>query len=459
MGWPPHGAGNSRARPLPQAIRLMHHEPWKRSTAETVRLHSLNSHTLQLIHVGRLMDTPLARPLPRADAKSVDVVILGAGVIGAAIARELTRAGLSVTIVEASDPGCGTSGRCDGNILVQTKLHEPELVLTRRAIGAYREWATELENPIHLHESGSLVFFTDEEQAKAGHARATLLTRLGVAAELLDEEGVRALEPAIDGPQLGGLDCAEDSSVYPPYVVYALLADAIANGARLMTTTTAQKVITSGDRVRAVQTNRGTISTRWVINAMGIWSASLEVDSATAIPVQPRQGVLLVTEERPGLFKRAVTEGSYMTLRSSGSLSDPRPDPVFVAEPTFRGNVLIGSSRRFVGYTTEVDTHLALAILERARRYVSVLDDVKIIRSFAGLRPWTPDHYPIVGETDVEGYLLATGHEGEGIALAPVTAEMILTLVTGESIPSPLGSAFELFSPARHGTGTKVLQP
>lgn len=389
--------------------------------------------------------------LPRGESTRADVVVLGAGIVGAAIARELAVAGLDVVVVEAGVAGGGTSGRCDGNILVQTKLHAPELLLTRRAIERFRDWVDELEHPMHFDQVGSMVFFTDEDQVEAGKARIQLLGELGVTAEYLSEDDVREREPALDGPLLGGLDCAEDASVYPPFAVYALLADAVARGATLMSRTRALRVLSESGRVTGVETERGVISAGWVVNALGVWAESVEVATDLRLPIQPRQGVLLVTEERPGLIRRTVTEGAYMTLRGKGApVEDPKPKPVLVAEPTFRGNLLIGSSRRFIGDTTEVDPSLLLAMIQHAARYISALHDVAIIRSFAGLRPWTPDNYPIVGAVDdLDGYVLATGHEGEGIALAPVTADMVTQLVTEGPRDEALESAFEHFDPMR----------
>lgn len=383
-------------------------------------------------------------------ADRADVVVLGAGIVGAAIARELTVLGARVVIVDSSEPGGGSSGRCDGNILVQTKLHSPELILTRRAIDGYRRWERELERDIKFEQSGSMVFFTDDAQVSAGRDRAALLRDLGVSAELLDEDEVRRREPALDGPLIGGIDCHEDASVYPPFVVYALLDDAVSRGARLKPNTRALSVLTGADgSVRGVATDAGEIHAPWVINAMGVWSDDLEVDDGIDLPIRPRQGVLLVTEEVPGLFNRAVTEGAYMALRANGT-ADPKAPPVFVAEPTFRGNILIGSSRRFVGHSTDPDPDLVLAIAERASYFASALSKVKIIRTFAGLRPWTPDSYPIVGAVDrLPGYVLATGHEGEGIAMAPVTAEMVSQLVIGGDPDPGLDQPFRLFDPMR----------
>lgn len=393
---------------------------------------------------------------PRAASRVQDVVVLGAGIIGAAVARELAVLGLRVAIVESSEPGTGSSGRCDGNLLLQTKHDDVGVDLTLRSIDGYRRWVGELGSDLHFEQEGSLVFFTDEQQVDGGLRRVEWLRGLGVRAEYLDQAEVRRREPALDGPLVGGIDCLDDASVYPPAVVFALIADAVARGAELVSRTRAVSVLSSGGKVEGVETDRGTITAPWVVNAMGVWSPELRVDAGIELPVRPRQGVLLVSEEAPGLLRRSVTEAGYITLRAGGS-RDAKEAPVFVAEPTYRGNILIGSSRRFVGHTTAVDSDLVRSIAERAVGFVSGLGGLRIIRSFAGLRPWTPDNHPIVGTVDdLDGYVLATGHEGEGIGMAPVTAEMVVHLVTGRSPDATLDGAFATFDPRRLAAASRL---
>ncbi|QAY62140.1 FAD-binding oxidoreductase [Xylanimonas allomyrinae] len=386
----------------------------------------------------------------RSATRDPDVVVLGAGIIGAAIARELTVAGVNVTVIEARRACAGSSGRCDGNLLVQTKADREGVAIMKRSLEGYRSWARVLDTDLRFHERGSLVFYTDEAQAAAGRDRVGWLQSVGVRAEYLDEGELREREPALDGPVVAGIDCHDDASVYPPAVVFGLLADAVARGATLMSGVGARRVLTSKDnRVLGVDTDQGVVRARWVVNAMGLWSADLAVDGGPPIPIRPRQGVLLVTERAHGLLRRAVSEAKYMTLRE-GASNDRYEAPVTTAEPTAAGNVLLGSSRRFVGHDLEVDPALVRAIAARAVRFMSVLGDVKVVRSFAGLRPWTPDNHPVIGGTSgASGYLLATGHEGEGIGLAPVTAELIASIVTGARIDNELTEALRRFDPDR----------
>lgn len=385
-----------------------------------------------------------------ASVGPADVAVLGAGIIGAAIARELAVRGHRVVLVDRGEPGSGSSGRCDGNVLVQTK-HSADMVrLTMESITGFRRWVRDLGNDMRFEQPGSLVFYTEPSQLAARDERAAALASLGVSVEVLDEAGVREREPALDGPLVGGLDCHDDASVYPPSAVAALVRDLLARRGQLLTRTTATRLTVASDgSVTGVDTDRGHLSAPVVVNAMGVWSPRFEARAAPPLPIQPRQGVLLVTEEVPGLFRRAVTESAYMDLRIARAAELLEP-PVFVAEPTYRGNVLLGSTRRFIGEDTTVDLALALEVAARAQHFSSALARVQVIRTFAGLRPWTPDNLPIIGAVPgAPGYLLATGHEGEGIGLAPVTAQLVAKIVDGEAPTALEAWALDAMRPDR----------
>lgn len=367
-----------------------------------------------------------------------DVVVLGGGIIGAAIARELARRGVGVAIVDASEPGTGTSGRCDGNLLVQTKHDALGVRMTQYSLERYAQWQDELAIDIQFEQRGSTVFFTDEAEAEAVAERARWLASQGVSARVLGSRELHELEPGLSDRALGGIDCLDDASAYPPYVVAALVHDALEHGAQVVSRTRATRLLraANGD-VEGVETDRGPIAAKYVVNALGPWSPQFDGDPGVAIPVAPRQGVLAVTEKLEGLVNRTVTEGSYMSARASAGHGDVA-SVSFVAEPTFAGNLLIGSTRRFCGYDTTVDLDLLARIMAHAIPFLPALEGVQLIRSFAGLRPWTPDNMPLIGASrTAPGYLVATGHEGEGIGLAPITADIIAGLVAGEEL-SPL---------------------
>lgn len=378
-----------------------------------------------------------------------DAIVLGGGIIGTSIARELCRAGMSVRLVDPNGFGGGTSARCDGNLLVQTKHDDLGVRLMLRSLQGYRAWSEQLGIDLHFRQPGSLLVFTGAEGATAATDRVRELGPLGVDAELLTAAQVHERQPGLNSDIVAGIDCHQDASVYPPTVVAALLDDAVAHGCRVARASGVRLLVDDAGRTSGVLTDRGELRAPWVVNAMGVWSGAFDAGGAVALPVRPRQGVLVVTERAPGLVERAITEASYMTNRASGG-TGTRAQVSFVAEPTHDGTILIGSSRRFCGFDTQVPHHLFSEIVTRARDFMPGLGRLRIIRSFAGLRPWSPDNRPIVGAADrVPGYLPATGHEGEGIGFAPVTAELIRHAILDRPTDELLSRAADAWSPNR----------
>ncbi|MEV0809793.1 FAD-dependent oxidoreductase [Micromonospora sp. NPDC050200] len=387
---------------------------------------------------------------PSRQIASADVAVLGGGIIGSAVARTLVRRGVDVVLVEGTGLGAGTSTRCDGNVLVQTKHDELTVRLTQRSIEDYHRWASELSVDIRFEQQGSLVFFTDPGQVEQAQNRLEWLRAAGVKADYIGPAEVRDREPALRGDLVGAIDCYDDASVYPPAVIAGLVQDARRHSCRVLTGADARRlVIGRQGRVEGVETSRGLVAAPVVVNAMGVWSPQLDTSGQVVLPVRPRQGVLIVTEAAPGLVRRAVTEAVYMANRA-GAGDGAQAEVAFVAEPTYRGNILLGSSRRFCGYDTTVDGGIFAAIVTRAAHFMPDLARLQLIRSFAGLRPWTPDNKPVIGAaSELPGYILATGHEGEGIGLAPITAELVAACVLG-SVPDSLhAEALEAFSPDR----------
>lgn len=383
---------------------------------------------------------------------TADVVVLGGGIIGCAVTRRLARRGLDVLLVEAA-PGVGTgaSGRCDGNLLVQTK-DDPLLVeLTRRGIAEYRAWCDELDGDIGFRRDGSLVLAADAATHDAADARRRVLADRGVAADLLDAPTLRAAEPRLAHDLAGALSCAEDAEVYPPGVVAALVVDARRHGARLRTGVAAHALVVGPDgAVRGVDTSAGRVGAPQVVNALGVAAPQLVVPAGVPVPpVRPRHGVLVATATAPDLLRHNVREARYLTDRAEGT-PDDGVRVSFAAEPTHHGNLLLGSSRRFSGHDRGVPPAVVARILDRAARFLPAVRRLGVLRAFSGLRPWTPDGLPVIGPAaGAPGYVLACGHEGEGIGLAPATAALVEAAVCGEDGDDSDAAARWALSPDR----------
>jgi sarcosine oxidase subunit beta len=196
-------------------------------------------------------------------------------------------------------------------------------------------------------------------------------------------------------------------------------------------------------RICAVVTPNGEISTPTVICAAGVWSRQVARMVGLDLPIRPRKGHILVTARRPGLIGHPLLEGGYVSTVQS-SIDDLQV--ALVAETTATGTILLGSSRQFVGEDRTVSIDVIQAIARRACRFLPRLAGTPVIRSYAGLRPWSPDHLPLIGPVQsVPGLVLATGHEGAGIGLAPATGKLISNWITGASGPEFAAA----FHPAR----------
>jgi D-hydroxyproline dehydrogenase subunit beta len=180
-------------------------------------------------------------------------------------------------------------------------------------------------------------------------------------------------------------------------------------------------VIAGGERIAA----------RAVVIAAGPWSAALAASAGLALPLEPRKGQLVrLAAPSPGLIRHKVVDGSYLaSVASAGAGLEVST----VVETTYDGDVLVGSSRERRGFDTRVDPAVSEAMVERAARLFPRLRQLPRAAAWAGLRPWLPDHLPAIGPSRVvPGLWLATGHEGAGVALGPVTGRLIAQLYAGE---------------------------
>jgi glycine/D-amino acid oxidase-like deaminating enzyme len=180
--------------------------------------------------------------------------------------------------------------------------------------------------------------------------------------------------------------------------------------------------------------------------AAGPWSAALASGAGLALPLEPRKGQLVrLRAPRPGLIRHKVVDGSYL---GSVVSADAGLQVSTVVETTWDGDVLVGSSRERRGFDVSVDPAVSEAMLARAARLFGVLGSLKVADAWSGLRPWLPDHLPAIGPSRaIEGLWLATGHEGAGVALGPVTGVVLAECYCGERTLMDLAP----FDPDRFG--------
>jgi glycine/D-amino acid oxidase-like deaminating enzyme len=244
---------------------------------------------------------------------------------------------------------------------------------------------------------------------------------------------VRALEPNLDGRLHGAARFPRDLQCDPAAIARALVREALAAGARLRIGCAVDAIAVAGGRVLGLDTAQGRIAAGAVVLAAGPWSGPLAAAAGLALPLEPRKGQLVRLRAPGGAqpwVRHKVVDGSYL-----GSVLTPDAGLQLssVVETTWDGDVLVGSSRERRGFDLAVDDTVTEALLARAARLFGGLTALPRAAAWAGLRPWLPDHLPAIGASAaVPGLWVATGHEGSGVALGPVTGRVLAQAYCGE---------------------------
>lgn len=361
------------------------------------------------------------------------VAVVGAGIVGAACALACAQRGLAVTVYERGGLIAGTTGSGEGNILVSDKPPGPELDLALRSTELWREWEPLLDRQvpggIELERKGGLIVSRTEPVDPGG---------LGTA---LDADRVRELEPEISPEVAFGAYFPQDMQVQPARAAVAMLAAARDLGATVQLRTP----VTSIDELGADV----------VVNATGAWAGGLgrPTDRAPgcsrerSMRIEPRRGFILVTEAMPVRIRHKVYSADYLENVASGA-ADLQTSTVVEGTPA--GPVLIGATRERVGFDATPNPRALRRLAEGAIALFPFLAGVRIIRTYHGFRPFSPDHLPIIGPDPVTPRLWhAHGHEGAGIGLAPATGELISAMITG----TPTALYASAFRPDRFPSG------
>jgi glycine/D-amino acid oxidase-like deaminating enzyme len=389
------------------------------------------------------------------------VVIIGAGMVGAATAAALAATGRRVLVVDRRGPLGGTTAAGEGNILLSDKLPGPELTLALRSAALWRSLAAEVTDAGGAEEAGpefefeakgGVVVAHDQAQLAALRALGRQQAAAGVEVTALDPGGLREAEPRIAAGLAGGAFYPQDSQVQPMQAALALLGRARRAGAQMIGGADVLALERGPDGAAAgLVTSRGRVATPVVVNAAGPWSGEVADRLGTSVPVRPRRGRILVTEPlTAAVIRHKVYEADYVgaVVSDSAALQCSA-----VVEGTASGTVLVGSSRDAAGFSMAPDPAALAEMARRAVRLFPFLAGVRAIRSYTGFRPASPDHLPVIGaDAEVPGLFHATGHEGAGIGLAPATAELITALVAGTAPPVDPAP----FTPARFGLDTPV---
>ncbi len=367
-----------------------------------------------------------------------DAVIIGGGVIGASIAFQLACRKIKVKLLEKRYPAAGASGACDGAVFLQTKRPGVHLQMALESSRRFNVLTERLPIGIEFRKSGGLVVIETEAQYEAIHRYVIEQRRNGLEVNLLDAEELRSIEPHLSDRLLGAAHSSMDGKVNPMALTNGFIQAAKALGADILMNTCVTDIEVRGNRVRSVRTNHGEIETEIVINAAGIYAPEIGRMVDLHVPIKPRRGQLLVMEAGPKILSHCLISANYITAKFNPESTNSGDEGVSM-DQTSNGTLLLGSTREFVGFDRRNTLSAMKRIAAQAPRILPRLKQMKVIRAFAGLRPYTTDGLPILGEVKaVKGFIMAAGHEGDGIALSPYTGELIAQLVVDGKADIPL---------------------
>ena len=365
-----------------------------------------------------------------------DIIVIGAGIVGCAIAHELASRGASVEIVDERPVGMGATQASAGVLapFIEAREGSPLLALTVRSLAlfdAFMERVTaESGVAVPYRRTGTIDIAVDDEELGALRATADVLARRGVPALLLDAQTVRAEEPQIGDGAIGGLLIDAHGFVAAHDLTRALAAAARRRGAQLIERSRVRRISRlHGDMI--VDTDRGSLTSNAVVLAAGSWSGAIAIDGVGAtVPVRPVRGQLLHLGWT-GTPLRRVTWSSRCYL-----------------VPWEDGSLLVGATVEEAGFDERTTVAGVKELLEAVSEIVPRVWTAGFLGARAGLRPATTDDLPVIGASTVMPNLMyATGHYRNGVLLAPLTAQLVADAMLENRIDPLLARV----SPARFG--------
>ena len=364
--------------------------------------------------------------------KKFDVAIAGGGVIGGAIALELARAGLRVAVFDRQQAGQEASWASAG--ILSPAPENPGMVamvpLGKASLALYPEfvgWVEEISGKsTGFRPKGTLeALFSNDAKAELSTIIA-LHHGLGLKADPLRAEDARELEPALNEEVEAAVLRPDEGSVDSRVLTAAILKAAERSGAEIFSGDGAKAIWRNGNRCAGLVLQKEKVEAKWTIIAAGCFSATIE-GIAQYVPVRPAKGQMAALRADDLKMERVLwSEKIYLV---------PRND----------GRILAGATIEYAGFDKRTTAGGIAKILSAAIDLAPGLANAHIEETWAGLRPDSPDHLPILGPTDVDGLVIATGHFRSGILLAPITARLVREWITEQRVSAD----WDRFSPLR----------
>jgi glycine oxidase len=364
-----------------------------------------------------------------------DVLVIGAGVIGCAVAFELAEAGAQVRVIDARAPGAGASQASAGVLAPYLEGHGSPVLRTlgRRSLDLYPGFVERVvaasERPVEFARIGTLEVAVTEDEAARLHRSAAELGAEGIEARWIDRNGLADAEPALGAHAIGGLETALHAVVHVPALTAAMAAAATRRGAVFSPGVAASRLAADADGI-AVHTANGILRARTVIVAAGTWASSLVPPGSNPLPVRPVRGQLLHLAMPPQTLRHVLWGADVYLV------------------PWRDGVVFVGATSEDVGFDERATAAGVAGLLDAAIALVPALGGATFLEARRGLRPASADELPYVGPSTVlPGLVYACGHYRNGALLAPLTAALVAGLLRGDASDD----ALRPLAPARAG--------
>lgn len=352
-------------------------------------------------------------------SRGYDAIVVGGGVVGCACAYYLSQCFKRVALIEPGPIGGDSTAAGMGHIVVMDDS-PAQFALTHYSQQLWNGLYPQMPASCEVRRTGTMWVAADEEEFSHVEGKRRFYESQGVFAEVLDAHALAQAEANLREGLAGGLRVPGDSVIYPMTAAAWLLSEAKRRGVDVMQGRRA--VSLNGNK--AVLDDGTALEASFTVNAAGAQAPSL----TPGLPIEPRKGHLVITDRYPGFVNHQLIELGY--LKSAHEMS--AESVAFNAQPRATGQILLGSSRQFVGWNHEIDRPLLAKMIDRAAQYLPAIRNLSGIRTWVGFRATTPNKLPIIGRMPNDPCLfIAAGHEGLGITTSLATGRLIADLASG----------------------------
>lgn len=351
-----------------------------------------------------------------------DVVIIGAGINGCALAYELAKRGKEVVVLEKNYIAYGATGRCGAGIRQQWSAKE-NAMLAKKSVEIFENLSEELGYDIGLRQGGYLIAIHDEDEMKQAKKNVEMQKSIGLPVRIVYEDEIKEIAPILNPEGMDAIAatfCPTDGHANPFKTTYAYAKSAEKFGAKIYRFTEVRDIKVSDKKIEKVITNRGEIKTEYVVNCAGAWSREIAKMVGIEMPNKPVRKEALVTEPVKRIFDCMVISfkhGIYFSQQEEGQILGGIPSP-----------------EEKIGYYTQPTFSFLRHMSYMLGKYAPSLKYVNILRQWTGFYDVTPDALPIIGETEIDGFIQCNGFSGHGFMIAPMTARLLAQLICNEKM-------------------------